>query len=122
LTGPNQIRNAILALGAAVIILAAALLFASAIKGPSPESVRNSQLELRDKLVWSCEFEETPLREILQSMIREDIRSSAKVRPSYFPDIPPKVLHRLVSAQLASKRRQLKRAAPIDCEGLFPPP
>jgi hypothetical protein len=122
LTGPNQIRNAILALGAAVIILAAALLFASAIKGPSPESVRNSQLELRDKLVWSCEYEGNPLREVIQAMIREEIRSTKKVKASYFPGIPKPVLHKLITAEVKAKRHRLGKAAPVDCEGLFPPP
>jgi len=118
----KQTRNGLLAVAAAVIFFGMALFAATALKGPSPESINNSQLELRDKLVWSCEYVGNPLREVVQSMIREEIHSSKRIKPSYFPDIPPAVFHHLLEVQLAAKERRLKRAAPINCDGLFPPP
>lgn len=118
----KELRKALAFGFLAAVFLTATIIVAGSIKGPSPESVQNSQLELRDKLVWSCEYVGNPLREVVQSIIREDIRSSSHVKPSYFPDIPRSVLHRLIRAQVASKRRKLARAAPIDCNGLFPPP
>jgi hypothetical protein len=118
----KETRKALALIFAAAVFLAGAIIVANSIKGPSPESVQNSQLELRDRLVWSCEYVGNPLREVVQSMIREEIRSSAHVKPSYFPDIPPKVFRHLLKVQIAAKRHRLKRAAPIDCNGLFPPP
>ena len=122
MSGPNQVRNAVFALAAAIALLAVSLVVAGSLNGPSPESVANSQIELRDSLVWNCAHEGEPLRRVIRLILREDIRSSANVKPSFFPDIPPKVLHRLIKTQVAAKRRRLKLVKPVDCEQLYPAP
>lgn len=113
--------------GAAVAVFAAAfligcLLIANSLKGPSAEEVRSDQAQLTDALEWGCEYVGNPLRRVIQAMIREDIRGSARVKPSYFPSIPKPVLHRLIRAQITAKRRRLKAVAPINCADFYPSP
>lgn len=115
-------RKAVALIVLCAVFLAGTIIVADSIKGTSPETLKAQQEELRDKQVWACEYVGNPLREVVQSILREEIRSSVRVKPGYFPNIPPAVLHRLIKAQVASKRRKLARAAPIDCQGLFPPP
>jgi hypothetical protein len=119
-------RNPILAVAGAIVFLGISLFVAAQVKGPSPEQVQRSTVQreahLRDALQWACEYEANPLRRVIQSMIREDIRSSARVKPSYFPSIPRKVLRRLIRVQVEAKRRQLRRAAPVNCAGIYHSP
>lgn len=114
-------RNPGLVLAAAVIFLGVSLFISAQISGPAPSSIQNDQAQLREQLVWGCNYEGNPLREVIQSMIREQIHRAKHINPHFFPDIPPHVFHHLVRVQIAAQRRRLQKAAPINCEGLYPP-
>lgn len=117
----NLTRRSGLILAGAMVLLALSLYVSVQFAGPTPSEVKEQQAVLREKLVWSCTYEANPLREVVQALIREEIHHARKIKPSYFPSIPPSVLHRLIHAQIRQERIQLHKAAPVDCEGVFPP-
>jgi hypothetical protein len=107
----------------AVIALVAAVLFAGAAGGAlvvrAVDSASFSQ-SLRDGLVESCEENGNPLREAVQSLLREQVVRASKTPASFFPGIPPAVFHQLVQEQAASNQALIASIQPVDCPAQYP--
>lgn len=76
--------------------------------------------QLRQGLVRGCDVNGNPLREVVQSILSEDIKQSKALPASYFPGIPPKKFHELVRAQRERNEARSRRIAPINCAAAFP--
>lgn len=78
--------------------------------------------ELRNGLVASCERNGNPLREAVQKMLREQIQSSKRTPPEFFPNIPPAVFKALIRDRVQANREIIDQIAPVDCASLYPRP
>jgi hypothetical protein len=76
--------------------------------------------QLRSGLIQSCDTNGNPLREVVQDILQEQIDSSNRLSPSYFPGIPVAQFHRLVREQREANEMKIKKIAPINCASAFP--
>jgi len=62
-----------------------------------------------------------PLRTAMLTVEHEQIKSSAKVKASYFPNILPAVFRRLVKAQEEAQHKRIVELEAVNCEAAPPP-
>jgi hypothetical protein len=92
------------------------------IRSQQIEETQEFSDELRNGLVASCERNGNPLREAVQKMLREQIRSSEQTPQSFFPNIPPEVFEDLIRERVRANRQIIHQIAPVDCAALYPRP
>lgn len=116
-----DLRNSLIAVAVAIGFLITSVVIASSNAGVGNEELLNYENSLRATLVYSCEHEGNPLRVTVQKILKEDIKNSAHIQTSYFPNIPPHVIHLLVQKGIAAEKARLKEIAPIECAEAYPP-
>lgn len=85
------------------------------------DQVQTFSVELRNGLVASCEKNGNPLREAVQGLLEEEIKqSNPKTIEQFFPQIPPKLLERIIAKTTKHKERVIKEISPLNCEALYP--
>jgi len=79
--------------------------------------------ELHDGLVRNCKKNGNPLREAVQSQIREQIKQRQTFDyTKFFPSVPPAELKHLLEEQNRIDQARLKEIAPVPCTKIFPRP
>jgi hypothetical protein len=88
------------------------------------EVTRNSaQIDtVQQAVVKACETSLKPggVRYILAAQIEQQIvQSSSFDAAQFFPNVPPKTLHRLINAQVKQERREINQLRGINCSAQY---
>jgi hypothetical protein len=90
-------------------------------KADRVNAVQQFSVELRNGLVASCEKNGNPLREAVQGLLEEEIKqSNPQTLRTFFPQIPPGVLERIIKRTTLHKNRVIEEIEPLNCEALYP--
>lgn len=118
--GPVKgLRIAIAAFMLSLVLLLAVLGLGAYLVAHKTQTNAQNAEEIRRGLVENCAANGNPLREVVQGLLKEQIRNSeSPVVEELFPQIPPDLLRLHISAD----RRRLAEIAPVNCSAQYPAP
>lgn len=103
-----------------VVICAAVAVIAITRANDRAALAAQNQAQINRALVQSCEDNGNPLRMAVQQMLRDQIRQSHSPKlEEFFPQIPPRQLHRLIHRANERRRQEIRQIAPVDCASLY---
>lgn len=82
---------------------------------------RDADSAIHRSQVEACE-RGNDVRAALVEGLKDDIRSTRRTKPSFFPNIPPAEFQALIAAQIQRKEALIKTLAPVDCAKAYPQP
>lgn len=103
-----------------VILCAALVVFAVVQANNKALIAAQNQAQINEALVRSCEDNGNPLRMAVQQMLRDQINQSHSTNlERFFPQIPPRKLHRLIHQANEKRRQEIRSIRPVDCNALY---
>lgn len=117
----KKMKITIGALLAVLLLATAGMVSFFYLRSEQVNQVQDFQSQLRTGLIKSCEDNGNPLREAVQSLLREQIKSSKNTTllEKFFPQIPKSQLEKLTEASVAANQTRLREIRPLDCESLY---
>lgn len=108
---------AVIAFAASFVVVA---VIAISNANSTAQRVAASQEQINSILTRSCQDNGNPLRMAVQQMLRDQIEQSHSAQlERFFPQIPPKQLHKLIREANQKRRQEIRTIAPVDCEALY---
>lgn len=105
---------------AAVIVLIVSIVVASLAIGAAIYFRASDEDRLREGLIINCEKNGNPLREAVQTLLREEIKQShSPLIAELFPQIPKEQLRELTEQTNKKKRELIASITPVDCDAEY---